>query len=107
MKGVFYLNRSGRNRVSGHADENDRDRWGKRHHAARSDMPLVSKGMLRVVLQRKIVIGRLVSSVTRGSSRREKRVECPESRASMKYIEGCILLLFRKGRKRRADANTP
>lgn len=50
---------------------------------------------------------RLVSSVTRGCSRREKRVECPESRASMKYIEGCVLLLFRKGRKCRADASTP
>lgn len=105
----IYLNGSGCNRVSGHTDENDRDRWGKCHHVATSgsgmqDASGVPRGCLGSPGE-KIWIRRWLPS--RRCSRCEKRVECPESRASMKYIEGCVLLLFsfRKGRKCRADAS--
>lgn len=96
MRDIPYLNRSGRNRVSGHADEDDRDRCGKRHHAAMSGI-WDAYGIERVAegdSPEEDCDRRSISFPTRGCSRREKRVECPESRASMKYIEGCVLLLF-------------
>lgn len=96
MEGVLYLNGSGY-RISSHADENDRDRWtGKRHYAAGSSpryewyqrMPRTcsSEGNWSAA-----------ASSDLWWTRREKRVECPESRAPMKYIEGCALPRLGRG----------
>lgn len=102
MENVLYLNGSG-HRVSGHADENDHDRWtGKHHYAALfSTVPMeenssrtrFSGGNWSAVDSLRLVI------YTSWKTREVPRVSC-----SHEIYRGLRSPLFRKGCKRRAAA---